>query len=74
MDGKGDGQVHAATDGEEPVVGESSRDPRVRSDVGLDMVRDLVERANGTLVTGSDITGSFLRVTLPAAPNANLRQ
>ncbi len=63
---RGDGQMGAATDGDEPAVGETSRDPRVRSDVGVDMVRDLVERANGTLVTGSDITGSFLRVTLPA--------
>jgi two-component system, NarL family, sensor kinase len=62
---RGDGQVRVETDNDEPVVGESSRDPRVRSDVGLDMVRDLVERANGTLVTGSDITGTFLRVTLP---------
>jgi two-component system, NarL family, sensor kinase len=71
---KGDGQMSAEADGDEPVVGEPSRDPRVRSDVGLDMVRDLVERANGEVVTGSDVTGSFLRVTLPTGPAINLRQ
>ena len=63
---RGDGQLSAEADGDEPVDGEPLPDPRVRSDVGLDMVRDLVERANGTLVTGSDVTGSFLCVTLPA--------
>lgn len=67
----GDGQSVSDADDYEPIEGASSVDPRVRSDVGLYMVRDLVERADGTLVTGADITGSFLRVTLPVA---NMRQ
>jgi hypothetical protein len=55
------------TDASDPVP----RAERLRSDARLSMVRELIERANGSLTTGTELGGTFIRATVPARQNAS---
>jgi two-component system, NarL family, sensor kinase len=55
------------TDASDPVP----RAERLRSDARLSMVRELIERAGGSLTTGTELGGTFIRATVPARQNAS---
>jgi two-component system, NarL family, sensor kinase len=72
----GDGTLGGHTDGVEDLDATDASDThigsaepgaeRLRSDARLSMVRDLVERADGSLTTGTEFGGTFIRATVPA--------